>query len=1816
MNPRFTQYLQRLCLALLTLLTIPHLSSAQTPAHMMHVEKLCAVVANGSSSSCVTAPVITCPSIYYGCPGEATHPDHTGYATAVPGDGNCAEPIVTYTDEVISTGPCEGATEIHRTWNANYPNNDNPFLYAECTQLILLHDSDVPLITDCPTDINVVLDGDCEAVASWVAPTATDDCGLESMVSQYASGQSFPLGTTTVEYIATDLCGNTATCSFDVTVSGSCCTSPPVITCPEAYDGCPGGSIDPAVTGAATAVAGSTSCDAPTVAYTDEIVSEGPCAGSIEILRTWTASYPSTSDLSASCQQSIVLADTKAPLISNCPSDITVSPSDNCQAAVTWSAPVATDNCGVQTLESDVPNGSLFTSGNTVVTYTASDECGNTSTCAFTITVTSCCTEPPVITCPDDFTGCPGTDIAIENESNCSAIPTEYTGWSVATCNTDAAVDDPVGVIYDVRQTTSATPGTDWAPTIDEIHPANWTLGAIGQIFGIAIGHNDIVYLAASDVYDTQYDIDPYGPGQIFAAPADNDFLAEPFVELANTGGPLNGIGNIVYDRIHHQLFATNLEDGKIYRISSSGVVIETYDPWLSDDGSAGIVSQSEQVWGIGLNVEAGEHKLYFPRISNTERSIYSIELSNGAFPAAGSESIAIANVAGVGDRVTDIAFSDDGSRMIFTERGTRFTEGAHDATTQRYTLSGGNWNYDLQYYIGAWVTQQFPNIMVETGQNSAGGVDFGATTTDADGIDGCDQLVWNTMNYFRTPDGSLYYGMQGIDVDGNNTNGAEIDPNHETDIIIDFDGAYDNFEQKGNIGDVEIFRNGGALIGNETGVATATTAGSCGEAVITYKDSLLTEGPCDGSLTLQRIWTATDSQNTELSATCIQLISLVDDTDPTLSNVPANITVAPTANCNATVTWAEPTADDNCGIATVISNYASGAVFAEGQTTVTYTATDSCGRTATASFVVTVTDCCAHAPVITCPAAWTACVGTTTSPATTGTATAIAGTSTCSDPEVTYTDHIVSTGPCAGAKHIERTWIATDPENPLLTASCVQVIILTDTQGPQVYDCPSDITVTTSGTSAVVTWQEPTATDDCGLEWIMADYQPGDTFPIGSTTVTYTAVDDCENVTPCTFVVTVEQVGSLTCPDDIVVPCTGTDGTVVTWDLPVLETACPDCTTGDSIPGFIYMGALGGSKYYCSMAPAASASATAIAASYGGHLASITSAAENDLLAGMMSTQCALIGYTDVNTEGHFVWSTGETSTYSNWSAGQPNSANGNQDCTVLCSDGWNDSHCEVAYEYIMELPCTTYEQTSGPANGSAIDVGTHVISYTVTDQCGYSLSCSFTVTVESAASLECPADHTFTCPAGQQGVIAHWDTPALHTCCPDCGVDTDTIAGFMYMGSYGGSKYFCSLYNAGWQQAQAHATAVGGQLAEVNSAGENAFLANILTLQRAWIGLSDSAQEGTFSWASGAPVDYTNWYPGQPNDQSGYQDYVAMLNNGQWNDEYNNVAMEYIVEVTCTSVTQIAGPPSGSVIPPGTTTITYAGEDACGNTDTCSFDIMILTAGTCPSYSNESWYMWIDHIGLGNHSNTSGNDGGYGDFTEETCIEVVQGQSYPLTLTPGFANNLYNVYWKIWIDYNQDGDYYDAGEYAAYGSGYQQLSGHLPIAAQCLTGQTTMRVSMKYGSYPTGPCEVFAHGEVEDYCLDIWAGGSLTSGGDNTEGMSAVHLYGATGHSSLLSADLDYDIAQQALSIETPAADHELHVYPNPATTTVTLELSGADSIPFRLYDQQGKIVMDKTLIFTNGLHQYDVNMLTNGVYYLKSVDGRHSKKLIVLK
>ncbi|NHF59068.1 HYR domain-containing protein [Flavobacteriaceae bacterium TP-CH-4] len=78
-----------------------------------------------------------------------------------------------------------------------------------------------PVINNCPSDITITNTdpGTCGAMVSWTPPTATDNSGIATLTTNnYNSGDEFLPGTTEVIYTATDPNGNTATCSFNVTV--------------------------------------------------------------------------------------------------------------------------------------------------------------------------------------------------------------------------------------------------------------------------------------------------------------------------------------------------------------------------------------------------------------------------------------------------------------------------------------------------------------------------------------------------------------------------------------------------------------------------------------------------------------------------------------------------------------------------------------------------------------------------------------------------------------------------------------------------------------------------------------------------------------------------------------------------------------------------------------------------------------------------------------------------------------------------------------------------------------------------------------------------------------------------------------------------------------------------------------------------------------------------------------------------------------------------------------------------------------------------------------------------------------------------------------------------------------------------------------------------------------------------------------------------------------------------------------------------------------------------------------------------------------
>jgi PKD repeat protein/agmatine/peptidylarginine deiminase len=135
------------------------------------------------------------------------------------------------------------------------------------------------------------------------------------------------------------------------------------------------------------------------------------------------------------------------------------------------------------------------------------------------------------------------------------------------------------------------------------------------------------------------------------------------------------------------------------------------------------------------------------------------------------------------------------------------------------------------------------------------------------------------------------------------------------------------------------------------------------------------------------------------------------------------------------------------------------------------------------------------------------------------------------------------------------------------------------------------------------------------------------------------------------------------------------------------------------------------------------------------------------------------------------------------------------------------------------------------------------------------------------------------------------------------------------------------------------------------------------------------------------------------------------------------------------------------------------------------------------CNSQGSDFSYEWISGVQIGSLNNTS-NASGYTDFTTQT-VTATAGDTLSLTLTPTFSGSSYDEYWKIWIDYNRDGDFDDPGEEVFSGSGSSAVTGSFVIPATA-SGTTRIRVSMKYGSYATS-CEQFTYGEVEDYTIII---------------------------------------------------------------------------------------------------------------------------------
>ena len=269
------------------------------------------------------------------------------------------------------------------------------------------------------------------------------------------------------------------------------------------------------------------------------------------------------------------------------------------------------------------------------------------------------------------------------------------------------------------------------------------------------------------------------------------------------------------------------------------------------------------------------------------------------------------------------------------------------------------------------------------------------------------------------------------------------------------------------------------------------------------------------------------------------------------------------------------------------------------------------------------------------------------------------------------------------------------------------------------------------------------------------------------------------------------------------------------------------------------------------------------------------------------------------------------------------------------------------------------------------------------------------------------------------------------------------------------------------------------------------------------------------------------------------------------------------------------------------------FLAQTACetfdyGEVEDYTVNIKNAAVSYCASQGNDASYEWIAGVAVSDLNNSTGSDGGYADFTNITA-NMALGSSYAVSLSPGFSGSTYNEYWKVWIDFNKDGDFTDANElvFDAGSLSSSTVNGTLSIPSTVQTGTTRMRVSMKYNG-SQGSCEAFSYGEVEDYTVNI------TSSSSKDNPTASIE---------------DTEVASSALS-----------VYPNPAQSNITLELSGFnETADIVIVNTQGQVVFNDRIAVMNALSKHELSLghLERGTYFIiaREDDKVERTKLVLI-
>lgn len=274
------------------------------------------------------------------------------------------------------------------------------------------------------------------------------------------------------------------------------------------------------------------------------------------------------------------------------------------------------------------------------------------------------------------------------------------------------------------------------------------------------------------------------------------------------------------------------------------------------------------------------------------------------------------------------------------------------------------------------------------------------------------------------------------------------------------------------------------------------------------------------------------------------------------------------------------------------------------------------------------------------------------------------------------------------------------------------------------------------------------------------------------------------------------------------------------------------------------------------------------------------------------------------------------------------------------------------------------------------------------------------------------------------------------------------------------------------------------------------------------------------------------------------------------------------------------------------------------------------------CTAQGTAPWEQWISSIFIASRSYlrqypVTGKEG-YGDFTALEPAKIVRGDIAFLTINPASSWNTDPrnefLFWRMWIDWNDDGDFDDIGELlhshkvVYYLGQFFDNGAGFSVPATAPLGRYRLRVAMKFGDYPE-PCETFERGEVEDYTVNIIVDGSdpqplITQG--NKEAI-------------ILEKKIQANWIQQSSDIEKLV---DFRVFPNPAAEEAYIDLKQYKGriVNIAVSDVAGHIIYNKIIENpATAPMRLDLSTFENGIYFIviKSYDKRDVvRKLKVLR